>query len=182
MRSRVFGGMLLVGLVLATAPATAKDLSIKAFFGLWKGSAVSESEISSQFRVTARDLDVEIRPYAVGGFTLRWATVLRQEGNPNAPSETLKQAVVEFIPEAGRTNVWRDTRQVDPVSGEAYYWARVEDQTLTVYSLGVSETGRADLQIYRRTLSALGMKLDFSRTVDGAEVRSARGQLVKHAN
>lgn len=182
MRSKVFAGLVLAGLVLATVPATAKDLSIKAFHGLWKGSAVSESEISSQFRVTARDLDVEIRPYAVGGFSLRWATVLRQEGNPSAPSETLRQAVVQFIPEPNRPGVWRDSNLVDPLSGDAFHWARIEDQTLIVYSLGVSATGSADIQIYRRTLSALGMKLEFSRIVDGSEVRSARGQLVKHAN
>jgi len=174
--------MVLAGVMVATVPAMAKDLSIKAFHGLWKGSAVSESEISSQFRVTARDLDVEIRPFAEGGFSLRWATVLRQEGNPSAPSETLKQAVVEFIPEPERPGVWRDSKLVDPLSGDAYHWARVEGQSLIVYSLGVSSTGKADLQIYRRTLSALGMKLEFSRSVDGAEVRNARGRLVKHAN
>lgn len=186
MMRRMFGRVLtaaavLVPLVVAF-PAMAQDLSIKAFHGLWKGSAVSESEVSSHFRVTARDLDVEIRPFAVGGFSLRWSTVLRQAGDPNAPKEELKQATVEFIPDPTRTGVWREDRQADPMSGQALHWARIAEQTLTVYSLGVREDGKADLQVYDRTLSALGMKLKFTRLVDGEEVRSASGQLVKHAN
>jgi len=186
MMRRMFGRVLTAAAVLVplvvTSPAVAKDLTVKAFHGLWKGSAVSESEVSSHFRVTARDLDVEIRPFAVGGFSLRWSTVLRQAGDPNAPKEELKQAVVEFIPDPTRTGVWREDRQADPMSGEALHWARISEQTLTVYSLGVREDGKADLQVYDRTLSALGMKLRFTRLVDGEQVRSASGQLVKHAN
>ncbi|MDF1736138.1 MAG: hypothetical protein P1U37_12685 [Minwuia sp.] len=186
MMRKTFGRMLAAATVLVplavASPAMAKDLSIKAFQGLWKGSAVSESEVSSHFRVTARDLDVEIRPFAVGGFSLRWSTVLRQAGDPNAPKEELKQAAVAFIPDPTRSNVWREDRTVDPMSGEAVHWARISDQTLTVYSLGVREDGKADLQVYDRTLSALGMKLKFTRLIDGEEVRSASGQLVKHAN
>ena len=183
---KVLGRVLTTATVLAplllAAPAMAKDLTIKAFHGLWKGSAVSESEVSSHFRVTARDLDVEIRPFAVGGFSLRWSTVLRQAGDPNAPREELKQATVEFIPDPKRPNVWREDRTVDPMSGEAVHWARIAGQTLTVYSLGVRQDGQADLQVYDRTLHELGMKLKFTRLVDGQEVRSASGQLVKHAN
>ncbi len=161
--------------------ASARDVSIKAFEGLWRGSALSESNISVHFRVTARDLDVEIRPFGAGGFTVRWATILRQKGDPSAPVETLKEAQVAFNPDPTRDKVWIAATQGDPIKGEALYWARLDGQSLTVYSLGIAEDGSAELQIYRRSLTGLGMELDFSRTVDGEAVRSARGKLIKFA-
>ncbi|MEC9346119.1 MAG: hypothetical protein VYB54_07825 [Pseudomonadota bacterium] len=168
--------------VLAAGGASAAgDLPIKAFFGVWKGNAISESEISANFRVTARDLDVEIQGFAVGGFTLRWATVLRQEGDPNAPAEVLKEATVTFIPQPGRTGVWRASESQEPLAG-AYLWARMEGQTLSVYSLGIAEDGSSDLQVYRRTLGGNGMELEFTRSIDGASIRTARGRLIKYSN
>lgn len=176
----------LLALVLVVAVwlplgASAQNVSIKAFEGVWRGSALSESNISVHFRVTARDLDVEIRPFGAGGFTVRWATILRQKGDPSAPVETLKEAQVAFNPDPTRTNVWMAATQGDPARGEAMYWARLAGQTLTVYSLGIAEDGSSELQIYRRSLTGLGMELEFDRTVDGEPVRSARGKLIKFA-
>lgn len=176
----------LMALVVVTAiwlpfGASAQDLSIKAFNGIWRGSALSESNISVHFRVTARDLDVEIRPFGAGGFTVRWATILRQKGDPNAPVETLKETQVAFNPDKTRRKVWTAATQGDPIAGESLYWARLEAQTLTVYSLGIAEDGSSELQIYRRSLNGLGMQLEFNRSVDGEAVRSARGKLIKFA-
>lgn len=170
-----------VMMACAGGAQAAGDLPIKAFFGVWKGNAISESEISANFRVSARDLDVEIQGFAVGGFTLRWATVLRQEGDPNAPVEVLKQATVTFIPQPGRSGVWRAGESADPMQG-AYLWARLEGQTLSVYSLGIAEDGTSDLQVYRRTLGGNGMELEFTRSIDGAAIRSAKGRLIKFSN
>ncbi len=166
---------------LTVLPVQAKDLDIAAFEGVWRGSAVSESNISSQFRVSARDLDVEIRSLGRDVFTIRWATILRQKGDPNAPVEVLKETTVGFKPDPTRHNVWRASQTADPMSGAPLYWARIKDQTLTVYGLGIAEDGTAELQIYNRTLGGLGMELDFTRTVDGEPVRSASGRLIKFA-
>jgi len=173
---------LMIGLILLGGPVAAQDISIKAFNGVWRGSALSESNISTHFRVTARDMDVEIRPFGAGGFTVRWATILRQKGDPNAPVETLKEAQVAFNPDPSRQNVWVAVTQGDPIKDDAYYCARLEGQTLTVYSLGIAEDGASELEIYRRSLTGLGMELDFSRTTDGQAVRSARGKLIKFAD
>ncbi|ANK81063.1 MAG: hypothetical protein TEF_09840 [Rhizobiales bacterium NRL2] len=169
-------------ILAASAGVTqAREVSIGAFEGVWRGSAVSESDISTHFRVTARDMDVEIRGESGGGFSVRWATILRQKGVPDAPVEVLKEARVSFVPDPDRTKVWRSARGGDPMSGEGYYWARLEEQTLTVYGLGVAADGTAELQVYRRTLTDLGMELEFIRTVDGEPVRTARGKLIKFA-
>jgi hypothetical protein len=174
-------GLILMLLLALPAAAAAQDVSIKAFHGVWRGNALSESNISVHFRVTARDLDVEIRPYAQGGFSVRWATVLRQKGDPDAPVEVLKETTVDFIPDPNRPGVWRTVGSPDPLALEPLYWARLEGQTLTVYSFGIAEDGTSELQIYERTLGGLGMELEFRRTVDGQAIRSARGRLIKFA-
>ena len=162
------------------APVQARDLSIAAFYGNWRGSALSETELSVYFRLTARDLDVTIRP-APGGFTIAWTTVLRQKGDPGNPDIQRKSAMLAFV-SAGRPSLWRATTSGDPIAGQALTWARIKGQTLTVTSMAITDDGGFEMQIYRRTLSARGMELEFTRLRDGEPVRTARGRLVKHAN
>jgi len=66
-----------------TTAAMAADLGIAAFEGVWKGNAVSESEVSANFQLTSRDIDVTVRSDSSGGFTIVWNTVQRQKGDPN---------------------------------------------------------------------------------------------------
>ncbi len=172
---------LFLGILAAATAVQAREVSIGAFEGVWRGNALSESDISTHFRVTARDMDVEIRTGEDRRFSVRWATVLRQTGNPDAPEEVLKEAKIYFAPDPSRQKVWRQVEAGDPMSDDGYYWARLEDQTLTIYSLGVAGDGTAHLQVYRRTLTDLGMDLEFTRTVDGQPVRSAKGRLIKFA-
>jgi hypothetical protein len=167
-------------LFLAAAPAQAADLPIAAFFGEWRGSAISESQVSVNFSLTPRDIGVAVRP-AGEGFALTWNTVQRQKGDPRNPEEELKSTTAEFQPV--RPGVWRAGAAQDPVaSGQPYLWAHVDEQTLVVNGLQVGPDGGHELQIYRRTLSGGGMALEFSRIVDGQPVRTAKGQLIKIAN
>ena len=167
-------------LVLASAPAQAADLPIAAFFGDWRGNAISESQVSVNFSLTPRDIGVAVRP-AGQGFALTWNTVQRQKGDPANPQEELKGVTVEFQPV--RPGVWRAGPAQDPVdAGQPYLWAHMDEQTLVVTGLQVRPDGGHELQIYRRTLSGGGMALEFSRSVDGQPVRTAKGRLVKIAN
>ncbi len=175
---------LIVAVLLAGVPAQASadepDLRVSAFYGTWVGSGISESEVSIYFRITARDLNVTIRP-AGSGFTVSWTTVLRQKGDPKNPQVTRKSSTVTFVP-TGRPNVWRGAENADPLDGGAYAWARIEGNALVVYSMVIRDDGGYELQTYRRTLSGLGMELEFVRVSDGEPVRTAKGRLVKHAN
>ena len=174
-------GMIL-GLVLLSPPdARADDLGISAFYGHWKGSALSQSEISLYFQLTARDIDVKVGPLDGGGFRLTWATVQRQKGDPDQPKETLKTTTVDFVPTT-RAGVWRTTATNDPMSGHPYVWARLAKTTLSVYSMGITVDGAYEMQVYKRTLTPQGMKLVFTRVVDGETVRRAEGQLIKFSN
>lgn len=167
---------------LAPQPASAQtpDLSIAAFYGIWKGNALSESELSTYFRLTERDLDVIVRP-SPRGFTITWTTVLRQKGDPANPEVQRKSTSLRFVP-SDRPNIWRATTSGDPLAGRPLAWARIKGQTLTINSMVIEEDGGFEMQIYNRTLSGLGMALEFTRLKDGEPVRTAKGRLIKYAD
>ena len=69
-------------LLFLPGSASAADLGIAAFEGVWQGSGVSESAVSANFQLTRRDIDVTIRVDGGGGFNIVWNTVQRQKGDP----------------------------------------------------------------------------------------------------
>ena len=73
-------------------------------------------------------------------------------------------------------------RPLSPLLDERYAWARIKGQTLTVHTLVIREDGGYDMQVYNRTLTALGMELEFVAFRDGEERRNASGRLVKVGN
>ncbi len=161
----------------ASAGARAEGLPIEAFFGKWQGSGISQSEVSANFRLTARDLDVTLAPQPPG-FNVAWTTVQRQKGSPDDPKVVRKTTRFEFLP-GPRPGLWRELSNEDPMAGLSYAWARIKDNTLTIHSLLVLADGGSELQIYQRSLSGSGMTLNFRRLVDGILVRSVKGRLVK---
>jgi hypothetical protein len=65
------------------------------------------------------------------------------------------------------------------LKGEPLRWAAVNGDTLTVYSMGITDTGEAELQVYHRTLTEKGMKVSFLRMHDENVVVRLTGELVK---
>jgi hypothetical protein len=169
-----------VALLIATSAWAQSTVSINAFYGKWSGSAISESNISVNFRLTARDMDVEVRPSS-NGFTVLWTTVLRQRGDPNDPTAERRSTELRFEP-TNKPNVWRAVGSTDPLVDERFAWARIIKQTLTVHSMVIRNDGGYDLQVYDRTLKSTGMDLEFTAFRDGAARRTAKGRLVKVAN
>ena len=158
-------------------PALAQNIAIDAFYGHWSGTGVSESNISLYFRLTSRDLDVSIQARGTG-FVVEWTTVQRQRGNPDDPTPVRKGTAIEFVP-SGMPGVWRAADAADPLSGQRYAWVRIKDQTLTVHSLVIDDEGGYEMQIYHRTLTGLGMELEFAAFRNGEARRTAKGRLVK---
>lgn len=94
----------LIGLIFCSGAAFASDLSINAFKGNWRGSAVSESSTSVNFPMTARDIDVRITPKENGDFDITWRTLMRQKGTAENPEEVLKETTLTFV-RSNRPNV-----------------------------------------------------------------------------
>jgi len=177
-----FSPLLIVAVVLlwSSQGQAQSQVNINAFFGKWSGSAISESNISVNFRLTARDMDVEIRPDG-GGFSVVWTTVLRQRGNPDSPTAERRSTQLRFEPTT-RPNVWRAVGARDPLVDDPFAWARLNGQTLTVHTMVIRDDGGYDMQVYERTLKPTGMDLQFTAFRDGEERRTARGRLVKVGN
>jgi len=154
----------------------AKDLAITTFAGEWRGNAISENNVSVNFAITSRDIDVNIRPDSNGNFALTWRTLLRQKGDPSNPKEVLKETTLSFVKTA-TPNVWKENGGGDVYAGDPISWAQIRKQTLTVYVMAISDAGDYDMQVYKRTLTGLNMELDFTAIRDGKVRRTAKGQL-----
>ncbi len=177
---RFLAGMLILAAFEISMPAArAADLSINAFAGHYVGSGLARNDVSEYFDLTVRDLDVTIRPEGAG-FNIAWTTVLREGGDPDNPNIKRKSSSISFVP-AGRPGVFRGAQPVDPMSGSAYAWARIKGQTLTVHSLVIDEHGSYTMHTYDRTLTGLGMELEFTRVRDGEPTKTVTGKLVKAA-
>ena len=170
---------LIASLSLLAGTARAQNLDIAAFYGTWEGNALSESQISVHFRLTSRDIGVTVKR-TPDGFSLMWNTVQRQRGDPNNPQEQLKATTIEF--REVRPGLWQGADNRDPISGQPYAWAHIDAQTLVVSILQIYPEGSHEIQVYRRTLTGGFMELEFSRVVDGRQVRTAKGRLVKVGN
>ncbi|MEL7089428.1 MAG: hypothetical protein AAGL98_13470, partial [Planctomycetota bacterium] len=98
-----------------------------------------------------------------------------------------KSYAIDFVPSgrdavyaaAQQKNVFGHLVQLDPMKGEPYVWARIDDDTLTVYSLFVSEAGGYSLQQYDRTLADGGLNLRFQNIRDGEILRAVETFLTR---
>ncbi len=169
-----------LAVLFAAAPALAENLPLEAFFGRFQGSGIAENRDSLYFGVTVRDFDVLIGEDG-NGFFVEWTSVIRGGGDPARPDVRRKVTRAAFEP-APTPGVYRARRQGDPLAGEPYGWARIKDQTLSVYLMVIREDGGYELQSYDRTLTGSGMELRFMRLSDGEPVRRVTGRLVKIAD
>ena len=178
-RRFVAGLLVLVAFEFAVPAALAQDLSINAFAGRYVGSGLARDDVSEYFDLTVRDLDVTIRPQGAG-FNVAWTTVLREGGDPDNPKIKRKSSAMSFVP-TGRPGLFRGAQSADPMSGDAYAWAYINGQTLTVHSLVIDESGSYTMHTYDRTLTGLGMELEFTRVRDGEPTKTVTGKLTKAA-
>lgn len=145
--------------------------TLNRFVGSYSGSAEVEQIDGT---VEQRDMSVSIRE-TYKGFEVQWSTAIRR-ADGDAKTKSYK---IEFIPSerdgvfaaAMQTNVFGHTVQMNPMKGEPFVWARVIDDTLTIFSLYVAENGDYLMQQYDRTLADGGLDLDFSLHRNGMPSR-----------
>lgn len=140
---------------------------IDRFVGSYEGSA---SVILTDGTSKPRDMSVVIED-TKEGFTVSWTSVTyRDDGSSKEKSYT-----IDFVPSdrdgifaaAMRRNVFGHNVQMDPMKGDPYVWARLVDDTLSVYSIFVTETGGYEIQQFDRTLAEGGLMLQFRNVRDG---------------
>lgn len=168
----IWCAVLAVALLAATMGRAADVNPIAPFVGNYVGSA----EVMSPEGVhSLRDMSVSIREND-DGFTVQWTSTTRK------PDGRLKEKSysIDFLPSeregiysaAMRRNVFGHAVQLDPMKGEPFVWGRIQNETLTVYSLFVDEEGGYELQQFDRTLTEGGLILRFTDLRNGDKQRS----------
>jgi hypothetical protein len=154
---------LALALVFAFAAWAQPAPDISRFVGEYSGSAEVERQDGSRM---PRDMSVRIAETR-NGFSVEWTSVTyRSDGRV-----TEKSYAIDFQPSdrfgvfaaAMRQNVFGHAVPLDPMKGEPYVWARLNGDTLTVFSLYVTNAGDYDLQQFDRTLTDGGLDLEFTR-------------------
>ena len=157
--------------------AAAQDVT--RFAGSYEGSAEVTAADGTKI---PRDMSVEVSE-TKDGFRVKWTSVTyRTDGRTKE-----KSYAIDFVPSgrdavyaaAQQKNVFGHLVQLDPMKGEPYVWARIDDDTLTVYSLFVSEAGGYSLQQYDRTLADGGLNLRFQNIRDGEILRAVETFLTR---
>lgn len=152
---------------------------IAPFVGHFVGSA---EVVDADGTEHPRDMSVTIRE-TEKGFSVKWTTTTYKTRG------RIKEATFEvnFVPTdrdgvfaaAMKRNVFGHETQLDPMQGEPYVWARIQDETLTVFSLFVNDSGGYEMQQFDRTLASGGLDLKFTRTANGKETRTTEVFLEK---
>lgn len=168
-RLHALAALTVLAMVSFALPAKA---DIGSFVGSYKGSA---DVLSADGTVQPRDMSVEIGA-TDKGFTVRWtSTRTRENGTENSKSYAIRFVPSErngiYAAAMGR-NVFGHDVQLDPMQGEPYVWARLNGDTLSVYSLYVTDEGGYEMQQYDRTLVDEGLRLKFQRLRNGTPLRS----------
>ncbi|MEE4188835.1 MAG: hypothetical protein V2I76_10370 [Roseobacter sp.] len=163
-------GIVLVALALLLALPVRADVA--RFVGSYVGSA---DVVSADGAKRPRDMSVQISEIK-DGFRVSWtSTTYRPDGSAKEKSYT-----IDFEPSdrdgifaaAMKRNVFGHNVQLDPMKGEPYVWGRFEGDTLSVYSMFVTQDGGYEIQQFDRTLADGGLDLDFKSVRDGEILRT----------
>lgn len=177
---RLLAPLFTFALLFGTTATQADDLPLQAFFGHYQGSGVAENADSLYFGVTVRDLDVRIAPEAPG-FSIEWTSVIRGGGDPNNPDVRKRTQRMSFVPSA-KPGVFDAVGKQDPRDPDGLGWASINERTLTVHVLRITESGGYVIQTYNRTLEGTGMQLKFVNVANGEPQREVDARLVKVGN
>jgi len=154
---------------------------IDPFIGNYTGQAIyteNDVEIKRNLGVLIGETDE--------GFKVNWeVTTLKPEKKPKT-----KKYSISFTPTkrdhvfqaAMQPSIFGGKKPLDPINGEPYVWARINDQTLTVFALLINDDGGYELLIYDRSLTDGGLNLNFSRIHNGEKLKTISSFLEKDEN
>jgi hypothetical protein len=180
------GRQALAAIVLLIAPCTARaDPQIEDFLGQWRGVEVSVDGTEQAPKLTPADLGTEITQ-ANGGFQIRTLSLGRKPDGPVvarrmeatfAPTDT--PGVFAFDPGSGSllSSLFADPAVGNPLDGETLLWARLEGDTLHVYSLAIDPRGGYALEQSSGQLTEGGMVTRYELRSENDRVITVEGRL-----
>lgn len=165
---------LAVGGFVVAAPAHLAQAgsTIDSFVGQWAGQGIT-SNVNALPRLTVRDLDLVIEKPDNGGFTISSAFVLV------SPVEQIPRSRTLVFEPSDTSDLWQAQAECTPFQSPGCAWARLSANRLVVTVFNLDEDGRAEFQVFDRTVIDSRMNLTFKRVVDGEIKRTVRGDLIK---
>lgn len=157
-----------------TSPALA-EANIKSFYGEYAGKITEDGKVTREIRLS-------IQPAKKEGFEIHWSTTTFD----SAAGKT-KSYSVSFVPTA-RDNIYSSAMRrdlfgklspMDPLKGDPFVWCKIQGDSLIVYSLLINDNGGYEMQDYVRTLTDTGLKLNFSRIIDGQPQKVIIGEYTR---
>lgn len=171
-------GLVCMSLVVFGMSAAAGGRGITDFYGTFVGQSISDPASG----LNQRDLAVSIRPREGGkGFVVDWTTVIpRSDGRVTRKSFSIEfrnTSRTDVFGSAMGKDMFGNLRPLDPLKGEPYVWARIHQDTLSVYMMLVTDDGDYEMQSYHRTLTEQGMHLRFVRQREDRTLKVIEGDL-----
>jgi hypothetical protein len=176
---------LVFGLALASAAAVAQESPISPFAGVYVGAA--DVYDGDGTLVGQRDLEIIIEELGRNRFRITWTNVSLVDGRRDVPGVERRVGVATFEPgdqpnvyvQETRGSLFEREEDIDFLEGDALRWASIEGDRMGMYSIALTEEGLLEVQSYVRTLTDIGMDLDFRRMYDGRIDRRIEGTAVR---
>ena len=177
--------LLAAGLALVSTAVVANAASIRDFAGAWHGVELHAGE--QTIAATPDVLDLKLSPED-DGFRLEWTTFKHTADGHLQPQQiqasfapTDRPGVFAFRPDRGSlfSRLFGDPATANPLKGQTLLWARIDDATLTVYSLAIDDHGGFDLNRYARTLTDQGMTVHYTHRIENDVILTVDGRVEK---
>jgi hypothetical protein len=172
-------------LLVGPCAASADQVTIGDFVGEWRGAEVSIDAPDQAPKLVPSDLDMTITE-ANGGFQIR-ALALGREPDGTLAARALQAAfaptdvpgVFAFDPGTGSllSNLFADPTVGNPLQGDTLLWARLQDDTLHVYSLAIDPAGGFALEHSTGRLTGNGIVAKYELRSQNDWVATVEGRL-----
>jgi hypothetical protein len=172
-------------LLVGPGAASADPVTLQDFVGEWRGTEVRIDAPGAAPKLAPSDLDVTITE-ANGGFQLR-ALALGREPDGSLAARPLEAAfaptdvpgVFAFDPGTGSllSSLFADPTVGNPLRGDTLLWARLQDDTLHVYSLAIDPAGGFALEHSTGRLTGDGMVARYELRSQNDWIASVEGRL-----
>jgi hypothetical protein len=172
-------------LLVGPSVASADQVTIQDFVGEWRGAEVSVDAPEQALKLAPSDLDMTITE-ANGEFQIR-ALALGREPDGTLAARPLEASfaptevpgVFAFDPGTGSllSSLFADPAVGNPLKGDTLLWARLQDDTLHVYSLAIDPAGGFALGHSTGRLTDDGMVAKYELRSQNDWVATVQGRL-----
>ena len=172
-------------LLVGPCTASADQVPIEEFFGRWRGMEVKVDAAEQAPKLAPSDLDMTIADED-GGFRIR-ALALGRERDGTLVARPMEATfaptdvpgVFAFAPAAGSllSSLFADPTVGNPLEGDTLLWARLQDDTLHVYSLAIDPGGGFALEHSTGRLTQDGILARYELRSANDRIASVEGRL-----